>query len=148
MKSIHSIQCLSIIVCAGRSEVPGVSRDVSEAMVSSQRTPATATANIYLTIDVDNMVKPDIVGDLRTIHRQFHNNSIKLIVFRYCPLNIYSDKCISKWMQKLKPKGIMIFFGPLATDHFFQMLLKNQAVSSRRHFQQFIYKQCLVMQRL
>lgn len=143
MNSITNVQCLSIIFCAGRSEIPGLSREFPREVQSSNPT----TANLYLTIDIDKRVKPDIVGDLRTIHRQFHNNSIKLIVFRYCPFSVYSDKCISKWMQKLKPRGIMIFFGSLTTDHSFQMLLKNHAALSRLHFQQFVYKQCLVLQR-
>ena len=119
-------------MCAGHDEIP----------------TKTTAAQFFLSIDIDKQIKPDIVGDVRTIHRRFSNNSIQLIVFRYCPFRIYSDSCIIKWMQKLKPNGIMIFFGPLATNHIFRQLVKKHATLSRRNFQHFIYKQSLVLQRI
>jgi len=62
-----------------------------------------------LTIDLNEKVQPDIVGNITTMNVP---NNIETLTFAFCPTYLFNDDLLYKWFQKVKIGGTITIFGP------------------------------------
>ena len=93
----------------------------------------------FRTVDINPQKDPDIVGDIRTIHGQFLDNSLNKIIFQYCPKHLFADHALDKWFGKIRRGGEIIIRGIALDDCInhnmsIRMLLKKYINIKNRKF--------------
>lgn len=67
--------------------------------------------NTTITIDLNEKVEPDIVGDITTTTIPLPNN-IETLTFAFCPTYLFNHDVMCRWFNKVRIGGKIIIFGP------------------------------------